>query len=109
MYRQSYNFALALKNQILFTAKKHPSVTKEKYQEVIDKYNLQLSPKTLEEVKGMNLADYRINIENKMGQKRYADFFEALIGAIYIDSGEDGFSKVYEFLYNNFKEEFLAM
>ena len=46
----SYNFALALKNQILFTAKKHPSATKEKYQEVIDKYNLQLSPKTLEEI-----------------------------------------------------------
>ena len=40
--------------------------------------------------------------------KRLADIFEALLGAIFIDGKEDGFKNVYKFFEDNLKEDILS-
>lgn len=41
--------------------------------------------------------------------KRMADIFEALLGAIFIDGGKDGFKNAYEFFEKNFKRDILSI
>ncbi len=41
--------------------------------------------------------------------KRYADMFEALVAAIYLDGGENGLDKAYQFINDNFRDEILNM
>lgn len=41
--------------------------------------------------------------------KRYADMFEALIAAIYLDGGKDGLDNAYRFINDNFRDEILNM
>jgi len=55
----------------------------------------------------MNLSSYTINRNHTRGGKRTADLFEALIGAIFLDGGEDGVDNVYKFLDSNFRDEIL--
>ncbi len=40
-------------------------------------------------------------------QKRTADMFEALLGAMFLDGGDKGFENAYQFLKNNFESEIL--
>ncbi|MBR3604704.1 MAG: hypothetical protein IKL52_01595 [Candidatus Gastranaerophilales bacterium] len=55
----------------------------------------------------MKLMDYTINRNQARGEKRSADLFEALIGAIFMDGGADGVDKVYKFLDDNFRDEII--
>lgn len=55
----------------------------------------------------MNLANYTINRDKTRGEKRTADMFEALIGAIFLDGKEDGIDNVYKFLDDNFRDDIL--
>lgn len=53
----------------------------------------------------MDLASYTINRDKARGEKRTADMFEALMGAIFIDGKEEGINNVYKFLDENFRNE----
>lgn len=53
----------------------------------------------------MNLSKYTINRNHTRGEKRIADMFEALIGAIFINGKENGINDVYKFLDENFRDE----
>ncbi|MBQ4646778.1 MAG: hypothetical protein IJB79_05465 [Candidatus Gastranaerophilales bacterium] len=53
----------------------------------------------------MNLANYTINRDKARGEKRTADMFEALMGAIFLDGKEEGINNVYKFLNEHFKDE----
>lgn len=55
--------------------------------------------------KEMDLASYTINRDKSRGEKRTADIFEALMGAILIDGKEEGINNVYKFLDENFRDE----
>lgn len=57
----------------------------------------------------MNLERYTINRDKARGEKRTADMFEALIGAIFLDGKEKGIDNVYKFLDNNFKDKICSM
>ena len=56
----------------------------------------------------MQLDDYTMNRNEKRSDKRNADMFEALIGAIFLDGGKDGINNAYKFLNENFKELILT-
>lgn len=58
--------------------------------------------------KKLSLEKYTLNNDAACSKKRYADFLEALIGAIYSDNGIDGFAKVYKFLDENLRDEILS-
>ncbi|MBR5303400.1 MAG: hypothetical protein IKU37_01070 [Candidatus Gastranaerophilales bacterium] len=55
--------------------------------------------------KEMKLPDYAINRNETQANKRPADMFEALIGAIFIDGKENGFDNAYEFLDKHFRDK----
>ncbi len=57
----------------------------------------------------MELMHYTINRNQVRGEKRSADIFEAVVGAIFMDAGTDGISKVYKFLDDNFREEIIKI
>ena len=57
----------------------------------------------------MELMRYTINRNQTRGEKRSADIFEAVVGAIFMDAGTDGISKVYKFLDDNFREEIVKI
>ena len=52
--------------------------------------------------KRMNLREYLANEQKGKDSKFDADLFEAFIGALYLDAGQNGLDKAYEFLYENF-------
>ena len=56
----------------------------------------------------IGLADLRISTNEKFSDKRYADFFEALIAVIYFNDEENGFNNVCKFLEENFLDEILG-
>ena len=59
--------------------------------------------------KKMNLKEISdCRIEEDVDDKFYADLFEGLIGAIYIEGKEFGIENVCKFLEENFKEEILS-
>lgn len=71
-------------------AKRHAFVNNKNLAQVADK---------------MGLMNYTINRNCAIGEKRPADLFEALVGAIFMDGGADGIDKVYKFLDDNFRDE----
>lgn len=59
--------------------------------------------------KGLNLSALAPDgNREEYDEKTHADFFEALIGAIYLDSKEDGIKNVLDFLEANYKEMILG-
>ncbi|MBQ4647088.1 MAG: hypothetical protein IJB79_07040 [Candidatus Gastranaerophilales bacterium] len=52
--------------------------------------------------KQMNLREYLATERKSTNSKFDADLFEAFIGALYLDAGQDGLDKAYDFLYENF-------
>ena len=59
--------------------------------------------------KEMKLPSYTINRNTPQGDKRKADMFEALIGAIFMDGKEVGINKVYRFLDKNFRDKICSV
>ena len=57
----------------------------------------------------MNLASYTINRDKARGEKRTADMFEALMGAIFLDGKEEGINNVYKFLDKHFRDDICNM
>lgn len=60
--------------------------------------------------KRMQLDKYSQGFEgHKTDDKRYADIFEAILGAIYLDGGKYGLEKAYGFIKENFEDEILSI
>ena len=53
----------------------------------------------------MDLGSYTINRDKARGEKRTADMFEALMGAIFLDGKEEGINNVYKFLDKHFRND----